>query len=186
SPVHKNVWLGGQKPESHALDLTWTNYFGWPDGVNSYEVYRKNDADRILLFSRNTGLDTLYNYDDGMKNYVQRYRIAALPNGGNDTSWSNEIEVVYSAVLWIPNAFTPNDDGLNRVFNMVSGSIKHFNITIYNRWGERMYTSTDVNGTWDGRFKGVPVPEGVYIYHVDYMGGDNVMKHDKGSITIIR
>lgn len=186
SPVHKNVWLNGLKPESHALDLAWTHYFGWPDGVNSYEVYRKNDAERLFLFSRNTGLDTVYNYGDGMKNYVQRYRIAALPNGGTDTSWSNEIEVIYTPVLWIPNAFTPNDDGLNRVFNMVSGSIKFFKISIYNRWGELLYKSDDVNATWDGRFKGAPVPEGVYIYHVDYMGGDNVMKHDKGSITIIR
>lgn len=70
----------------------------------------------------------------------------------------------------IPNAFTPNGDGLNDVFSPVSQELVSYSVTLYNRWGERIYTSEEPQQGWDGSFRGAPSPEGVYYYHIAYTG----------------
>ena len=120
-------------------------------------------------------------------NFSQRYRIKAYENGGNgDTSWSNEIFFNFDPVIWVPNAFTPNNDGINNTFKIVYGSIKTFQINIYDRWGTFLFSTRDINENWDGTFKGQPCPDGVYIYTLKYTGADNISKHLAGNITLLR
>ena len=95
--------------------------------------------------------------------------------------------VYYSANLIIPTIFSPNQDGLNDLFSITfSGAPPSlFNLSIYNRWGEEIFKTIRVNEDWDGTFNGNPVPEGSYIYIIQYQ--DHTGKHlQKGSITIIR
>jgi gliding motility-associated-like protein len=69
--------------------------------------------------------------------------------------------------LRIPNVFTPNEDGLNDCFDIKAVSadcIEH--IEIYDRWGIRVFRSTEFDQCWDGTFSGRPVPEGAYVYVV--------------------
>ena len=66
--------------------------------------------------------------------------------------------------IYIPNSFTPNGDGLNDVFNIKTVyEFSEFKLVIYNRWGELLFDSDDVNKGWDGTYKGKPVPLGVYV-----------------------
>ncbi|MCB0477266.1 MAG: choice-of-anchor L domain-containing protein [Crocinitomicaceae bacterium] len=68
--------------------------------------------------------------------------------------------------IYIPNAFTPNGDGMNDYFSVsVIGSTK-FQFLIFNRWGELIYETDDVNFRWDGKYKGEKVQDGVYVYQV--------------------
>ncbi len=69
----------------------------------------------------------------------------------------------------IPNIFTPNNDGLNDVFEF-SGSdeLSSFEISIYDRWGKRMFHTADFSQKWNGRFNDNLVPEGVYFYALTY------------------
>lgn len=75
----------------------------------------------------------------------------------------NDIEAIY-----IPDAFTPNGDNINDVFFVYGNGLIEFKLYIFNRWGEQIFESSDMLIGWDGRTKGVLVPEGVYTYRVIY------------------
>jgi gliding motility-associated-like protein len=66
----------------------------------------------------------------------------------------------------VPNAFTPNNDGLNDCFGVAKwgNAVRKFRMTIYNRNGQPIFTSNDVNTCWDGKYNGLPQPSGTYIY----------------------
>jgi gliding motility-associated-like protein len=91
----------------------------------------------------------------------------------------------------MPNAFTPNGDGKNDYFlpEFDCADPKSLVIRIYDRWGEKIFETTDLNGGWDGTYKGAIQPSGVYIYYVEFVGYANNTEKDyklMGSLTLIR
>lgn len=90
----------------------------------------------------------------------------------------------------VPNAFSPNGDGLNEVFLPVIESgclIGGFSLAIYNRMGELIFSSNSVKSGWDGNQKGKPVDIGIYYYELRFDGGTKRKEHNyKGSLTLIR
>lgn len=86
--------------------------------------------------------------------------------------------------LFIPTAFTPNGDGLNDYFK-VYGNTDYFFMKIYNRWGENIYTTHSIDFNWDGTYKGVPCPMGVYVYFI-IAEKNRITDKYKGNITLIR
>lgn len=90
--------------------------------------------------------------------------------------------VVYTPDLFIPNVFSPNDDGVNDVFVVNYTGNQPFNVTVYDRWGARMFQSKDKHFPWNGmNDEGVMVPEGVYYYTV--IVGD---REFVGDVTLLR
>jgi gliding motility-associated-like protein len=90
--------------------------------------------------------------------------------------------------ITVPNAFSPNGDGLNDKFYAIyKCPITNFHITIYNRWGQVVYESRDVKQVWPGTISGQYVEQGVYLYIIDYTpessGIPNILK---GNITVLR
>jgi len=71
-------------------------------------------------------------------------------------------------ILWVPNAFTPNNDGLNDVFRPVSANIRDFTMNIYNRSGQWVFSSSRSSDGWDGTYEGQPCPDGNYVYIIVY------------------
>ena len=91
--------------------------------------------------------------------------------------------------IFIPNGFTPNGDGANDYFSVYGnkGSWKQFQVTIFNRLGEKVYESTDPNFQWDGTFKGKPLNPAVFVYLVNIVFLDNyVPEIYKGSVTLVK
>jgi len=90
--------------------------------------------------------------------------------------------------FYIPNAFTPNNDGKNDCFNFNHWSgTTYFELWIYNRWGELLFHSTDKNLCWDGVYKSVKQPSGAYIYQVKVESPcSNQPIYKKGIVTLIR
>ena len=86
----------------------------------------------------------------------------------------------------IPNAFTPNGDGINDRICFYSDVLTEFQIFIFNRWGQCVYESDDITSCWDGTFRGTPCLAGVYTYtcHIRCFGG--IENSFKGDITLIR
>ena len=67
----------------------------------------------------------------------------------------------------VPNAFTPNNDGKNDCFGLKYwGQVNSLELSVFNRWGVRVFYTTDPQGCWDGTFKGTPQPEGGYVYEI--------------------
>jgi gliding motility-associated-like protein len=90
-------------------------------------------------------------------------------------------EIIPCTELFIPNAFTPDGDGLNDIFKVISsGDIKEFHMYVFNRWGEQIFESTNIDVGWDGRKDGDMCPIGVYSYLIDYVGQGNVLLEQEG------
>jgi gliding motility-associated-like protein len=88
--------------------------------------------------------------------------------------------------IQIPNAFTPNGDGLNDCFGVkFLGAISNLKLSVYDRWGNRVFYTTNPNQCWDGRYRDKELASGVFIYHVSAttLCGE-VTK--KGTVTLIR
>jgi gliding motility-associated-like protein len=90
--------------------------------------------------------------------------------------------------VFIPNVFSPNGDQVNDEFTISFSStqdIATVSSSIFDRWGNLVYNSKEINFSWDGRFKNEIVQSGVYAYliNVEYLDGENRMF--KGDVTII-
>jgi gliding motility-associated-like protein len=97
--------------------------------------------------------------------------------------------VTVVVVPYIPNAFTPNDDGLNDKFKILGipyEQITQFNLQIYDRWGQMIYTSNDIREGWDGTFNREKCPDGVYVWSIYYKDSNKKPVTNKGTITLIR
>lgn len=102
----------------------------------------------------------------------------------------DDIVVLNDCYLDIPNVFTPNGDGLNDYFfprNYLSRGLTTFSMNIYNRWGQLIFQTTNLEGAgWDGRFNNVSQPEGVYVYVIDATFKDGQKEHHQGNVTLLR
>ena len=94
--------------------------------------------------------------------------------------------------LKVPNAFSPNGDGINDYFNVYDvKSIVSFNAAIYNRWGQQLYSwgidkmECEECG-WDGTYKGPPVKDGVYFVVVSARGADGIVYDIKSDVNLLR
>ncbi|MEZ4804007.1 MAG: gliding motility-associated C-terminal domain-containing protein [Bacteroidia bacterium] len=90
--------------------------------------------------------------------------------------------------LFMPNAFSPNDDFINETFpgNNYSDPGSPYLLSLYNRWGEKIFESESPNFEWDGKIKGNYAPQDVYVYQVRYVACDNVERYFRGTFTLIR
>lgn len=99
-------------------------------------------------------------------------------------------DCISSCSVLIPTGFSPNNDGINdklAIFHNCKYGITDFKINIYNRWGELIFVSKNINQNWDGTYKNKPAAIGVYSYSVEYLkNGDSKINHQSGNITLIR
>ncbi len=107
---------------------------------------------------------------------------------GCDTVLSITVLVIPSCPesVYIPNAFTPNDDGLNDVFRVRSEVITDLFIMIYDRWGEKVFETDRIDGAWDGTFNGERLPPDVYGYYVRWTCPGGETEEASGNVTILR
>lgn len=88
--------------------------------------------------------------------------------------------------LYIPNAFTPNNDQQNDVLFVRGNTIEKMHISIYDRWGEKVFESDNKLNGWDGTYKGKNVPPGVFVYYLSIGCYNKLQFTKKGNITVIR
>jgi gliding motility-associated-like protein len=89
-----------------------------------------------------------------------------------------------SASIAVPNSFTPNNDGVNDTWNIKNINLYPKNaVKVYNRYGEKVYSSIGYGVPWDGRYGGKDLPTGTYYYIIDLKNGNKVLS---GDVTIIR
>jgi len=90
------------------------------------------------------------------------------------------------AKFYCPSAFTPNQDGLNDTFKVISEDINEFNLKIFNRWGEKLFESSNQAQGWDGTYKNTACPAGVYTYVLFVKFNDGKILNHSGTLTLIR
>ncbi|HEX2616885.1 MAG TPA: gliding motility-associated C-terminal domain-containing protein, partial [Flavobacteriales bacterium] len=92
--------------------------------------------------------------------------------------------------LYVPNAVTPDGDGINDTFGpILSGPVRSMALDIFDRWGELLVHTTDPDAHWDGQYQGNAVPDGVYVWKLHYLancGSGPQEYHRFGQVTVLR
>ncbi|MEP7168322.1 MAG: gliding motility-associated C-terminal domain-containing protein, partial [Bacteroidota bacterium] len=100
------------------------------------------------------------------------------------------IKEVCSPKFFVPSSFTPNDDGLNDKLCPMGNSYETFEFNVFNRWGQRVFSSDNASVCWDGTFKGKKAPIDVYAYSVSFTAinefGLTEKKRTAGTVSVIR
>jgi len=111
------------------------------------------------------------------------------PSGCPDTI-SKLIDISPEVSLFFPNAFTPNNDAKNDVFNGIGvlTGIRNYRLSVWNRWGERVFETEDPFDAWNGQIDniGALAMNGVYVYQAEYVGPRGDRETIKGHITLLR
>ncbi len=95
----------------------------------------------------------------------------------------------FDAGFYVPNAFTPNGDGKNDRFRPIAIGMKTMDVfRVYNRWGQLLYSSTDMskNGGWDGTFAGRPQDPGTFVWYAEGTDYRNIKIKKKGTVILVR
>lgn len=156
--------------------------------VENYEPYRNIYP---LLFNETNFTDQVIEYTESggrFYYYIQAslYDIFMDQYGFSDTVRSNEVMVLQPPRLYVPNAFAPN--GVNQTFYPIGvfADESNFMMNIYDRWGQKVYQTTDIHQGWDGRFNGKECPAGVYSYYIKILTSKNKEFEKRGIVTLIR
>ncbi|HMP87849.1 MAG TPA: gliding motility-associated C-terminal domain-containing protein, partial [Lacibacter sp.] len=149
-------------------------------------------GEQLVLDPAVTGNNLSYRWQDGSNGP----RFTATQPGTYLVTVTNSCGSATSSVLleegrctvFIPSAFTPNNDGLNDRFR-VGGAVVlfDFRMEVFNRWGGLVYSSTDPLAGWDGSRKGQPQPAGLYVYRIRYRLPQNDIPEERnGTMLLIR
>lgn len=154
--------------------------------------------------SQSVGADRYeWTYEDGQKDYTGgpvfmtfnrtgdfKVKLLVTTNNGCFDSTSAIIFLKPELLYHLPNAFSPNADGLNDVWpgsNTTSFGLKKYHMVIFDRWGNIIFKSTDPTASWDGRdLDGNMALEGVYAFQIDFRYIDDRLYVHKGTLTVLK
>lgn len=138
--------------------------------------------------------DTQYTFNEAGTHNIELY--ATFINGNDTVAYTQEYwadrgplrVTVSESRLEMPNAFSPNGDGINDIYKAKSDyqSIVEFHASIYNRWGKKLYEWNDPAGGWDGKSGGKDVAQGVYFVLVKARGADGKEYNIKRDVNLLR
>ncbi|MFL5752871.1 MAG: PKD domain-containing protein [Bacteroidia bacterium] len=114
-------------------------------------------------------------------------QIATGSNGCPDTAIVH-ITILPEYIIWIPNAFSPHTkDELNDVFKPVMMGVVDYTLYIFDRWGNELFKTSELERGWDGTYKGKICEEGVYVYKLEYKDAIEYIYREKtGRVTLVR
>ncbi|MDQ3071973.1 MAG: gliding motility-associated C-terminal domain-containing protein [Bacteroidota bacterium] len=148
------------------------------------------DGDSILLNVKEWGVR--YAWQDGSVTpaYIVKkagtYHVRSTNDCGSKSDTVKISTTDCRCYMFIPNAFTPNDDTLNHTFKPQSCPYRTFKMVIYNRWGERLFETENMDIGWDGKFRGQIVQEGMYIYKIYAFGINNSRNEYSGHFYVLK
>ena len=99
-----------------------------------------------------------------------------------------EVCVEDAFVLWVPNAFTPNNDGFNDQFGVVTtvGSTELFELLVFDRWGQQVFVGTGLEDVWDGTIAGTLASDGVYAWTLSLRDRTGLVQRARGHVLLLR
>ena len=105
---------------------------------------------------------------------------------GCTDSVTHTVDIFQTSTIFAPNVFTPNGDGNNDTWGVLATNVKFFELKIFDRWGEKIFESNDINKQWDGTYRGKPLSPGVFVYTYTIVNLKNATRNMKGSLTLIK
>lgn len=175
--------LTAERQADGSVLLNWTAYQGFAGGVQGYTVELLDADGNTVASSPVTG--TTYT-DRALSTTLQqlRYRISAT--NGTYVTYSNAETINQNALLYLPSAFTPNNDGLNDTFEVKGKFFSGYTLLVYNRLGSVVYEGTEADAPWDGTHNGARLPAGAYAYQLTVQTDFGTSQTKTGTITLLR
>ncbi|WP_214228999.1 gliding motility-associated C-terminal domain-containing protein, partial [Pedobacter sp. B4-66] len=172
--------------ENKATEIT----FQWNPipGATAYEVSLDNG---VTWVSPTTGPAGTTHLVAGLKP-DQSVTIRVRAKGQLDCQLSDATSLTAKSdnplgnTIFVPNTFTPNNDGKNDVLYVYGNTIAKMKLRVYNQWGQFIYESLNIQNGWDGTYKGDIQPNGVYVYFLEAEFNDGTKTTKKGTITLLR
>ena len=99
---------------------------------------------------------------------------------------SDTTQVIIDGSLYVPNAFSPDGDGINEIFDVQGEQIVSYLLQVFDRWGLLLFESDDLSKKWDGTYKGEGVQMDTYVWKVKYMDTHRDSYEKVGHVTVVR
>lgn len=177
---------GKQSTVNNGADIFWTKYKGWKNNVKEY-VLEILDKSGGVKESFNRALNTSFTAAFDGQIQVKLYRVKAFSSDNPSlVSYSNTLRYVVPPLVFLPDAFTPNNDGLNDKFMAQGKYINQFSLLIFNRWGELIFQTESQDIGWDGKVNGKEASQGTYIFKYEMKDFAGQTFHKSGSFILLR
>ena len=157
-----------------------------PVNATSYTIFKKNPDNTFSSIGTSTTPDFIdSNLRSGQLELC--YTVAYEDECGNISEMSSEFCFPLSVgTIRLPNAFTPNGDGVNDTFTVGDGVFINFKMQIFDRWGSLIFNSTNPSIGWDGNYNGAPASIGGYAYRISFQDAGNTTIQQTGTLVLIR
>ncbi|HRH47106.1 MAG TPA: PKD domain-containing protein [Panacibacter sp.] len=163
-----------------AKENTATVFVNFSQGATLYK-WVFGDGDSLVTANRDTTVSHIYNAT-GIYNAC----LITYNNFGCTDTLCQPVQAIIIPLLDVPNAFTPNGDGVNDQVTVKGYGIQKMDWRIYNRWGTLIFQTNNTKQGWDGTYKGAIQPQEVYVYVLDVTFSDGKQFRKKGDITLLR
>ena len=188
--------------ESSYIESAMINVYPLPEANFTFNPQTTTIVDPIIYFTDQSLNASQWSWDFQIGSSIIQNPIFDFENTGTFqvellvTSIDGCTDLAYDTVLiedqflvYVPNAFTPNDNGVNEIFLPVFNGLDpvNYDFYIFNRWGELIFDAHHPDVGWDGTYNGVKSPEGVYVYKIiarDQINGE--MREFVGHINLLR
>lgn len=172
------------------IDLYWNRNRGWDNATYTLEKRRESGNWETIYENPDSFYTDKNVFLDESEPFFYRVRLSL--NGL--VAYSNKVKILPEARVFIPNAFTPNQDGLNDEFTIAgtgvldgqSDKFDFFDLRIFNRWGSKVYQSNSLENGWDGTFKGRKAESGSYRYQVEIRDHKGQVYYYQGKVSLLR
>lgn len=114
------------------------------------------------------------------------YRVYVTDSNNCSNELAITVETNCPASIYVPSAFSPNNDGFNDDFFAGTSDVVKFNMKIYSRWGLLVFETNNPKATWDGKVDGQLAQDDMYVYVITYTGGDKKSGTLNGQVTLLR
>lgn len=187
SPATEPMIINQINTRGKIVTYEWNKYETWLTGIRNYTVQRVDENGTVLeefnvLSGRQKQIEFSPNDSENKWMRVRAESLDPTPH----VSYSNIILTALDTEMYLPNAFTPNDDGLNDSFLAKGPKVFNFKMEVYTRWGELIFISEDVLIGWDGTVNGEKAPEGTYIYKIYFQDAEERSYDQSGAMILMR
>lgn len=187
----QTVWLEGKARPNFTNTLEWNDPMLPGSTIDQYAIYLLDGAWNLrqtsLANETSDPIGDLLNSDGRFCYYVEASGTLALPTGSvSFVANSNTLCLEQFAIIYAPTAFVPA--GTNNEFKPVIsfGREGTYKMMIFNRFGQKLFETSDPSEGWSGLHKGADAPHGVYAYVIEVQGPNNNAEIKKGTVLLIR
>ncbi|MDD3876259.1 MAG: gliding motility-associated C-terminal domain-containing protein [Bacteroidales bacterium] len=178
-----SIFVSVLEVPSFSLNHIDESCFGAGDGY-AYVNLSDSISGNNILWDNGASTDTIFGLMPGVYNVT-----VTAQNGCHSDSSVIILESLIDCFppgLYIPNVFSPNDDGLNDILFVRGKNIESIEMFIYDRWGEKIFETTSQSNGWDGTYKGKKCEPGVFVYRITVKFINHFPYQLHGNITLVR